>query len=149
MVGGDMLLEHVAAFCIFAVWLLKSAHRIVILRESDFTRKLNDIRRDFDYHPMSGIYLKLFFSQAIMNPERCRIIDVTPALPLETEAILERPSEPPLTNIESDRYLFESAITTKEKIIVTTDTKLMKHFEDNEHFKLISANDFFLQFEIQ
>ena len=68
---------------------------------------------------------------------------------MEIEAILQRPSEPPLTNIESDRYLFESAETTTEKIIVTTDKKLMKHFEGNEQFQLMSVDDFFLQFEIQ
>ena len=133
----------------FTNWLIKSNHRIVLLRDCDFTRELNDIRRDFDYHPMSNVYLKLFFSQVIMNTERCRIVDEPPTLSSEIEAILQRPSEPPLTNIESDRYLFESAETTTEKIIVKTDKKLMKHFEGNEQFQLMSVDDFFLQFEIQ
>ena len=132
----------------FTGWLLKSDHRIVMLRESDFTKKLNVIRRDFNYHPMSGIYLKLFFSQVIMSPERCRIVDDPPALTIETEGILKRPSTPPLSNIESDRYLFESAETTKEKIIVTTDAKLIQHFDGNDQFQLWSTEDFFLKFEI-
>lgn len=127
----------------FTNWLIKSEHRIVLLKNSNFTQKLNNIRRDFDYHPMSNSYLKLFFSQVLMNPERCRIVDEPPNLPNEIETILTRPEEPPLTNIESDRYLFESAETTKEKIIVTTDTKLIKHFENNEHFQLWHTDDFF------
>lgn len=127
----------------FTKWLINSENRIVLLNYSDFTQKLNKIRRDFDYHPMSHIYLKLFFSQIFLNEARCRILVKPPKLPNEIESILQRPEEPPLTNIESDRYLFESAETTEEKIIVTTDTKLINHFEKNDHFNLWHTDDFF------
>jgi hypothetical protein len=132
----------------FTKWLINSEHRIVMLRDSDFTRKLNQIRRDFNFHYMSNLELKLFFSQVIINPARCRIIDEPPVLPDETIAILKRPSEPPLHNIESDIYLFEAAEATIEKIIVTTDTKLIDHFEGQKLFKLWNTEDFFLQLEI-
>ncbi len=132
----------------FTNWLINSKNRVVLLKDSDFTHKLNNIRRDFDHHPMTNIYLKLFFSQIIMNPDRCRIVDEPPKLPDETETRLKPPEVSPLTNIESDRYLFESAETTEEKIIVTTDTKLIKHFENNEYFQLWHADDFFTHHNI-
>ncbi|MFN0035735.1 MAG: hypothetical protein ACKVUS_11760 [Saprospiraceae bacterium] len=134
---------------VFMRWLLKSEHRIVVLKNCDFTQKLNRFRRDFDYHPMCGIQLKIFFTQIFMNAEKCRIVDAPPELPPEIEAILNRPSESPLTNIESDRYLFESAETTEEKIIVTTDTKLMAHFEGNGRYQLWSVEELIANFEIE
>ena len=97
---------------------------------------------------MINNYLKLFFTAVFINPERCRWVSDPPILSLETEEILKRPTDLPLTNIESDRYLFEAAQTTEEKIIVTTDVKLMKHFEGNGLFQLWSADDFFLHFDI-
>ena len=134
---------------LFTSWLLKSENRIVVLRNCDFTQKLNTIRRNFGYHPMAGLQLKHFFSQVIMNPERCRIVDDPPELPPEIEAILERPTATPLTNIESDRYLFESAETTQEKIIVTTDIKLVAHFEGNGRYQLWSVEELIERFGIE
>jgi hypothetical protein len=134
---------------VFTSWLLKSDHRIVVLKNSDFTLKLNAIRRNFSYHPMSGIQLKLFFSQIYMNTDKCRIVEVPPALTPEIEAILKRPIASPLTNIESDRYLFESAESTEEKIIVTTDTKLVAHFKGNGRYELWSVEELIAKFEIE
>ena len=130
----------------FLEWLQASEHRLVLLRDSPFIQKLHDHRRNFDYHPMSRIYLKLFFSQILDNPDRCRILEAPPVLPPDTEALLSRPLENPLTNYESDRYLFQSAETTEAKIIVTTDVKLMKHFEGNGRFQLWSVEEFWAKF---
>lgn len=127
----------------FLNWLQNHNHRIVVLRGSPFHKKLNDYRRDFGYHPMCKIFLKSFFSQIFTNPEKCRIVEQPPALPREIEEILQRPTDPPLTNIESDRYLFESAETTEPKIIVTTDARLIRNFEGNNRFQLILTDDFF------
>lgn len=144
--------EEQAKARVFLQWLQNNDHRIVVLLNTEFTKKLNGYRRDFSYHPMCSIYLKLFFSQIFFNPEKCRILETPLELPADIEEILKRPSEPPLTNIENDRYLFQSAEaieTTEEKIIVTTDTKLMKHFEGNGRFQLWSVEEFMTKFGIQ
>ena len=133
----------------FSTWLLQSEYRIVVLLDSPFTKKLNNYRRVYNYHPMSSIYLKLFFSQIFMNTEKCRILEAPPSLLPEIDAILKRPIDSPLTNIESDRYLFESAETTEGKIIVTTDTKLMAHFEGNGRYQLWSVEDLIVKFGIE
>ncbi|MCC6460055.1 MAG: hypothetical protein IT260_06275 [Saprospiraceae bacterium] len=127
----------------FFHWLQQSEHRIVVLRGSPFHQKLNDYRRDFHFDNMCKVYLKMFFSQIFENSERCRILETAPELPLHIELALQRPEIPPLTNFESDRYLFESAETTEHKIIVTTDTKLIRHFETILGLELIQADDFF------
>lgn len=132
----------------FTKWLLNNEHRIVILQNTGFTKKLNDIRRDFGFYHMSAIYLKLFFSQIFINSEKCRLLEMPPELPADIEEILKRPSEPPLTNIESDRYLFQSAEVTEEKIIVTTDVKLIKHFEGNGRFRMMNVDEFMTEFNV-
>lgn len=127
----------------FIQWILQADCRLVILRNSPFTQKLNRYRKDFDFECKTRESLKLFFSQILVNPEKCRIIEDVPAISLEAEAILNRPVEPPLTNFESDRYLFESATTTEQKIIITTDQKLIERFNFQEEFQLVTPEAFF------
>ncbi len=140
--------EHAKARA-FLQWLQNSEHRIVLLRESPFTRKLNDYRRKYNYHLMTQIYLKLFFTQIFHDFNNCRILDIPPELPDEIEEKLKRPLENPLKNIESDRYLFQSAEATEEKIIVTSDDKLIGHFEEISRFQLWSVDEFMSKFAIK
>ncbi|MBK6932259.1 MAG: hypothetical protein IPH12_15910 [Saprospirales bacterium] len=144
----DTSLENQEMARKFLNWLLASEHRIVLLRGSPFHQKLNDYRRRFDYYHMCRIYLKLFISQIFEDPAKCRILEYAPPLSSEIVAFLQRPVAPPLTNFESDRYLFESAEATREKTIVTTDDKLMLHFANNGHFYLMSVEDFFSNYNI-
>lgn len=50
-------------------------------------------------------------------------------LPNDIEQQLTRPQTPPLNNFESDRYLFEAAIFGQDRIIISTDLKLIKAME--------------------
>lgn len=127
----------------FLQWLQNNEHQIVVLVNTNFTQKLNEYRRNFSFHPMCSIYLKLFFSQIFINPDKCRVLETPPDLP---DVILEKLS---VGNFASDRYLFEAAENTEEKIIVTTDTKLMKHFEGNGRYQLWSVEEFMSKFEIK
>ncbi len=129
----------------FLEWLQASQHRVVVLRDSPFIQKLHTYRRDFNYHPMCKIFLKQFFT-ILENADRCRILEEPPTLPPEIEELLRRPLENPLSNYESDRYLFESSETTDAKIIITTDVKLVKHFEGNGRFQLWSVDEFWAKF---
>ncbi|MBK7938433.1 MAG: hypothetical protein IPJ82_15740 [Lewinellaceae bacterium] len=125
----------------FLEWLTTGEHRIVLLRGSPFHRKLNVYSSSIGY-PMTQ-FLKVFFGKIFDNPEKCRILETPPELPFE---ILKKLS---VGNFASDCDLFQSAETTDEKIIVTTDTKLMKHFEGNGRFELWSVEMFMAKFEIQ
>lgn len=126
----------------FTNWLLQSEHSLVILRSSNFTRKMNEYRRKFN-NQMCAFHLKIFFTQVFMNSRKCRIIEDPPELP---ENILEKLS---VGNFSSDRYLFESAETTEQKIIVTTDTRLINHFAENGRFQLLTVEEFITRFVLR
>lgn len=124
-------------------WLLASKeHRLVVLSPSPFIKKLNDFRKAHS-SGFTGGALKEFISGVLLSRERCRLLEIPPELPPD---ILEKLS---IGNFASDRYLFEAAETTAEKIIVTTDTKLMKHFEGNGRYQLWSVEEFMAKFGIQ
>jgi len=122
---------------VFVAWLLQSDHKIVLLRQSPFTKKLNDYRRQFPYHPMCQQYLKIFFSQIFGDPDKCRILETAPTLSEEMETKLA------VGNFGSDRYLFQSATDAAQKIIVTTDQRLIRHISLTDGFNLLSTDDFF------
>lgn len=117
---------------IFSWLLLQGEHRLILLTESPFMDKLNKYRKDFDYDPFCRKSLKIFFSQIFSNQARCRQIEIAPGLDQKTEQLLEVEG----TNFASDHYLFQSAETSEDKIIVTTDQKLIEHFKNNERFQL-------------
>ena len=121
-------------------WLQTSEHRIIVLRGSPFHKKLNLYSSRIGY-PMA-MYLKVFFGKIFDDPVKCRILEEPPPLTTDIESKFE------VGNFASDRYLFQSAETTNEKIIVTTDTKLIKHFESNGQFHLIHVEDFISQYNI-
>lgn len=125
----------------FLEWLRTSEHRIVLLRGSPFHRKLN-LYSSYSGFPMTQ-FIKVFFGKIFDNSDKCRIIETPPELPAD---ILDKLS---VGNFASDRYLFETAETTEEKIIVTTDTKLTKHFEGNGRFQLWSVEEFMTRFKIR
>lgn len=130
-------------------WLIgQQDHRLVVMNRSPFMDKLNLFRKDFDYDPFCRNSLKTFYAQIIINLTICRQVEKPPQLPPDIEELLQRPTEPPFTNIESDRYLFESAETTHEKIIITTDEKLIGHFAQSERFRLWTVDDFLKKLNI-
>ena len=123
-------------------WLLANEHRLVVLADSPFTQKLHNYRRLFS-SGFTGAALKEFISAILLNSKKCRLLEMPPDL---TADIIEKLT---IGNFASDYYLFESAETTEEKVIVTTDTKLIKHFEDNGRFQLWSVEDFLSKIVIQ
>ncbi len=106
--------------------------------------KLNRYRKDFDYDPFCRASLKMFFTGLFLNPNKCLQVQIPPLLDDLTENLLEEEG----TNFASDRYLFQSAETTEEKIIITTDQKLIDHFSGNERYQLWTVDQFIAHFNI-
>ena len=128
-------------------WLIESDCQLVILQKSPFLQKLFAYRKRFDFDPFCRKRLKIFSNAMLSaNKSKCRLITEAPALGESIERLLN-PSKP--SNFASDRYLFQSAESTDEKIIITTDTKLMKHFEGNGRYQLWSVEEFMTKFEIK
>ncbi|MCC6410632.1 MAG: hypothetical protein IT270_03170 [Saprospiraceae bacterium] len=122
-------------------WLLKNEHRLVVLKKSPFINKLNDFRRIYS-SGFTGIALKTFYTSIVLNSDNCLLIEEPPALPTETTNLLS------VGNYKSDTYLFESAYVSADKIIVTTDEKLRKQFENQQLFQLWSVDELMKHFNI-
>lgn len=117
-----------------------SEHSITILRGSPFHKKLNLYSSRIG-DPMVML-LKVFFGTIFNDPTQCRILEEPPPLPEDIEEKLR------IGNFASDRYLFQSAEATEEKTIVTTDIKLINHFEGNGRYRLWDVEEFMTKFKI-
>ncbi|MFZ4635122.1 MAG: hypothetical protein ACOYNO_13030 [Saprospiraceae bacterium] len=121
---------------VFFQRFLRSNHKIVVLQNSPFLQKLHRYRSTFDYDIPCRLALKNFFSAVLQNPEKCVVLQGATALPSVLESKL-------LTgNYASDQYLFQAAQATDDKIIVTTDRRLVEHIGPNEGFNFYDVETF-------
>ncbi len=117
----------------------KRTHDKIFIREpSPFLDKALRYPKNFRNYEIVAVYQN-FIKFILLNPQKCKRIDIeTIVLPLE---VVEKLNEP-TTNYISDTYLFEAATCTRDKIIVTTDEKLVIQMQDLEEFKVILLTDF-------
>lgn len=117
----------------------------VVKRDSEFLKKIHRYKKDFSYDKNTHDRLKFIIAQILLNDDpRCRYVDENVELPQTTieKLNLEVDLGDRKTNFHSDTYLFESAMTTKERIIITTDESLQKHMKDDPNFNIILLDDF-------
>lgn len=112
--------QHKATRTFLAHLLQNNAITIVVRRPSEFWRKAQNYPKAFSGYPEEARFYKLLLN-LLNNSDRCRLIDDEDviALPETTERCLAQ------GNYVSDRYLFEAAMTTAEKRILTSDEKLI------------------------
>jgi hypothetical protein len=118
-----------------------SNNDVIIVRiPSPFSKKLYNYEKFLQNDHKK--YLKWFIKTIFRNSDKCKIFPEweypTPSLSANLNSKLNQ------GNFGSDKYLFETAmfITQNEKIIITTDEKLVEHVKDISEFKLILLNDF-------
>ena len=80
--------------------------------------------------------LRKFIKLILEDSRRCELIDDEIYLP---EIIIENLS---IGNYASGQYLFEAAFSTEEKIIVTTDQKLIDQMQGNNLFQVVHLEEF-------
>ena len=113
--------------------------KIVVKSESTFEKKAHFYKKIYAYDKASLELLKALL-RLIQDEKYCRIIEES-----EINTLPKRITEKlnlPNTNYHSDTYLFESASTTKEKIIVTSDRKLIQLFQEEEEYRVIHFDEF-------
>lgn len=98
--------------------------------------KLHQYRQTYDYDLFCRQNLKLFFSAILQNLQKSIILHQPPDLSPSLERKLET------GNFSSDRYLFQCAQSTQQKIIVTTDQRLVEHIGINEGFRFMDVASF-------
>lgn len=112
--------------------------QIIVLRSSEFYRKIYRFAKESQdiYEIVTPI--RNFIKLILEDSNRCLLID-------NEEIVLPESVAEKLTvgNFSSDKYLFEaSAASMNERIIVTTDVKLNKHFAKNIWCKVVLLPDF-------
>lgn len=110
---------------------------IAVRRPSEFHRKILRYAKELqdDYEAVRPI--RLFIKLVLEDSDRCQLIDdeviTLPQTTLNKLAV---------GNFSSDTYLFEAASQTTERLIVTTDEKLIKQFVGDADFKVERLSDF-------
>ncbi|MBC7773844.1 MAG: hypothetical protein H7246_00290 [Phycisphaerae bacterium] len=120
------------------IFIMKPKDRIVVREPSEFLRKIHRFRKEFDYDNESRMLYKNFIKAILENSEKCLQIPDSDSLPLPIE-LQEKISK---GNFSSDTYLFEAALHSDSKAIVTTDERLQKHLADTVGFQVILLDDF-------
>jgi len=109
---------------------------------SPFSEKLYLYAKELQNDHKNYQYLKWFIKTIFRSSDKCKIVyDSECADHALNENLNSKLNQ---GNFGSDRYLFETAmfITKNEKIIITTDAKLVEHVKEISEFKLILLNDF-------
>jgi hypothetical protein len=107
---------------------------IVVRRPSPFLSKI--YRYASDYQTNQKVYTNLngFIKFVLLDSSRVRFVDdPQPALPPATHERLYQEG----TNYQSDAYLFEAAMHSESKIIITTDARLVSQMQDDPIFKVV------------
>ncbi|MFN0036250.1 MAG: hypothetical protein ACKVUS_14395 [Saprospiraceae bacterium] len=110
---------------------------MVVRRPSEFYRKIYRYAKELRGNYEAVTPIRNFIKLILEDSKRCQLIDDGgTALPIEAEKKLS------IGNFSSDRYLFEAALQTEEKTIVTTDAKLAALMADEIIFKVVLLDDF-------
>lgn len=119
--------------------LIDHQDNFVVKKGSPFEKKINKYSKECSYD-LTARQLYKGLIKLMMNPTFSTIV--------RAEEIAELPARIlnklnlPNTNYSSDTYLFEAASTTEEKIIITTDIKLVTLFQDEKEYNVVDLDDF-------
>jgi len=111
---------------------------ICVRNPSPFLTKIYRYAKEYQSHSdtRSILILSRFIKAVLLNSKKCKFITGEHDL---DEVVLEKLSH---GNYASDKYLFEAAVMTGSKIIITTDQRLYNHFRDIDVFTIVMLPDF-------
>lgn len=122
--------------------------QIVVIEGDEFVRKLYKYeKKSLGQTSYKFEYYRDIKKHILLNSRKCVLndFDVKVKLDNHTEYLLRaNEEEGKINNIESDRFLFNSAslIEGNEKLILTTDDKLIKRFAKQSTYKVQHIKDF-------
>lgn len=121
---------------------IERGDQLLVRRPSPFLDKINRYAKELNGNDDALKPLRDFIKLVLLDTKRCIFIDDSAlTLPDDIEHQLTRPQVPPLNNFESDRYLFEAAIFGQDRVIVSTDLKLIKAME-GASIQVVELSDF-------
>ncbi len=110
---------------------------LVVKQDSAFIRKVYGFDKAFQYDLDSKDLFKQFISLVLRDSKRCRLLQNTDIEPLPDSVL--RALIPPYN---SDTYLFEAAMHSSDRIIITTDDRLVAQTLDNGFIRVVLLEDF-------
>ena len=110
---------------------------IVVKYDSAFTDKLLKYPKFFSGYPEHARKLSFVISQILYNSNKCRLLYENELLPLPMDVLNLLTGQ-----ANSDTYLFEAAFTSTDKIIITTDDRLIVQTQNNGHIRVIHFDEF-------
>ena len=113
---GDNGLQSQAQSGAFLKRLITAGDRIAVVRGSPWARKAYALMRSGN--PIPRILSQLLFLGILLDPAKSTYVDGEQLRPLPPDLAEEVP--------QSDVYLFQAAIETNSRIIVTTDARLIE-----------------------
>jgi len=135
----DASMEEKKSLETFLNRFLERNDRLVVKEPSPFLDKI--YRYAKDYQRMDEIVqpIRTFIKLILLDSNRCKLLSEEEIEELPT-SVLEKLE---VGNYGSDQYLFESATAIEgEKIIVTTDERLIAQFADEDFCELALLNNF-------
>ena len=128
----------------FLEWFFETNHKLVVVENSEFHRKIRRYSKILAYNIKYYTLMKKF--NALLERDSLRVVKIkNQQLPTSVLSRLNIAG----TNFSSDQYLFEAAIFSDSKIIVTTDSKLIEHMGKSKHYNLIHLDAFFKKYIIE
>lgn len=130
--------RQVELFDSFIKKLIHSDWKIVTINDAQLEKKLRRLEKTYKDHRDTRyiIKIKTIYRAIYLNSNKCKILP-RPELSKELLAIFESDS-----NKEDDQFLFEAAIQTKEKVIVTTDKRLQNALNRIEGVTILLLEEF-------
>ena len=126
----------------FITKLLKTNDKIVILLDGQLDLKIKKLEKKYQKHRDIGFVqrIKKIYGRIYYNSNKCKLVNVS-SLSEELDTFFE---ENP--TFAKDKFLFETAMQTNERFIVTTDERLISTMNGKEQCSLILLDKFLGRF---
>jgi hypothetical protein len=139
----DAPLEHRRKAMQFLRTFDQRSDTLVVKLDSEFSRKIYRYAKRFDYDVQSKILYKQVVSRILRDSRRCKLLENAEITPLP-DALIALLHDP----YSSDTCLFEAAWTTQDRIVLTTDERLVTQMAGNGVIAVVSLDEFLAQYTV-
>ncbi|MAT54683.1 MAG: hypothetical protein CMN32_09395 [Saprospirales bacterium] len=124
----------------FLLCFLERGDKIIVLKPSPFLYKIYRYAKEFQRQYEAVLPIRNFIKTILLNSERCILVSAEEIEELP-QNIQNKLAE---GNYGSDSYLFETASVIRDSArkIITTDTRLKNHFQDEEWCEIVLLHEF-------
>ncbi|MEM3341137.1 MAG: hypothetical protein QW728_00425 [Thermoplasmata archaeon] len=120
--------------------VFEKCDKLVTLEDAKFTKKIwNMSKESVHWDSARRKAARYFFRYFLYNSNKFSILKKTSIIPISDELRRKVP--------EDDVYLVDTAINTKDRLILTTDSRLKEKLSITTEVKVILLDDFLSEYE--